>query len=222
MVELAWVPFSVPLLLVINREITHPQLLDWARWRSPGSALSPLFSEDELAHPKALSRTFLPLLAAESVATSIIWGIARVFDFLANSSDRYIRNNGFEEPVPQFEFTREFFGKTWPWFVAILVLVPFKMLPALIVCPLEVAAVRISSQRAAPAPDDISAQKAAPVPTHEPVIRLRDAPYDGLFDCLRGMAREEGWRALYSACWVTLLFTVHGLSWRMIAGMRFP
>ncbi|KAH7096095.1 hypothetical protein BKA62DRAFT_720658 [Auriculariales sp. MPI-PUGE-AT-0066] len=44
----------------------------------------------------------------------------------------------------------------------------------------------------------------------EPVGRLRQPPYESIFDCFRAARREEGTAAFFRAYWVTLFLTLHG------------
>lgn len=89
-------------------------------------------------------------------------------------------------------------------------------LSAIVLCPLEVIATRLSLQRNYPTsatfetvPQD---EPEAPLAGTEDVIGLRDEldPYRGFTDAAKRMVDEEGWKALYRGWWITLLAGVLG------------
>jgi hypothetical protein len=88
----------------------------------------------------------------------------------------------------------------------LLAALPIIALATALLTPLQVLGTRLTLQRLDDKAPDAAAD-AAP-PAYEEVVELRTAehaPYTSLLDCGRQVVREEGWRTLFRAWWVTPL-----------------
>ncbi|KZV91096.1 hypothetical protein EXIGLDRAFT_719718 [Exidia glandulosa HHB12029] len=210
--QLTWLAISIPLLVIVNREVTGPYLLNW---KAPRTAFASLFSQSERSRPWTLLWTASPLVVAEIIRLSFVHASDSACLFVEQYANEYMRG----DPVLKEHLERglERGPLTLPLALIIAqsmaVVAVIKGLTAILVCPLEVAVVRLSCQRPGSVsevdPEEQAHKEAISEGTPEPVIRVRDTSYNGLWDCLSTVRREEGWSALYRAFWVTLLF-MHG------------
>ncbi|KZV84439.1 hypothetical protein EXIGLDRAFT_753855 [Exidia glandulosa HHB12029] len=206
--QLTWLAISIPLLVIVNREVTGPHLLNW---KSPRTAFASLFSPSERSQPWTLLWTASPIVVAEIIRLSFVHASDFACLFVEKTANEYMR----ADPVLKEHLERGPLTLSLALIIAqsMAVVAVVKGLTAVLVCPLEVAVIRLSCQRPGPVnevdPEEQARKEVIPESTPEPVIRLRDTSYNGLWDCLSTVRREEGWSALYRAFWVTLLF-MHG------------
>ncbi|KAF7335722.1 hypothetical protein MVEN_02227700 [Mycena venus] len=102
-----------------------------------------------------------------------------------------------------------------PDFQRVLAL-PFLLLTAMLVTPLQVIAARLTLQRRSAGADILDAEVDAVTPpplySPEPVVAFRHTvvdggvvPYTSLFDCARKIVAEEGWGVFTRGWWLTFI-----------------
>ncbi|KAJ7754304.1 mitochondrial carrier domain-containing protein [Mycena maculata] len=83
--------------------------------------------------------------------------------------------------------------------------------------PLQVMFTRLTLQRRGETPDAPAVADAPPAYAEDVLdVRTQQAPYTSLFDCARQIVREEGWRVLYRAWWLTALSLVLAMGAPMV------
>ncbi|KAJ7800691.1 mitochondrial carrier [Mycena olivaceomarginata] len=167
----------IPMQIITNRTITTPHKLSAF---APKAALQVLLSPAERASP-------LRLYAVPGVALSEILQ-ALVAPFLSMLL-QFVPGIYLSHRLP-----------------VLLAALPIIALATALLTPLQVLGTRLTLQRLDDKAPDAAAD-AAP-PAYEEVVELRTAehaPYTSLLDCGRQVVREEGWRTLFRAWWVTPL-----------------
>jgi hypothetical protein len=187
---------AIPITVISNRAITTPKRLPWFNLRL---ALQVLLSPYERRRPWTLY--FIPGLMASKLAH-----IAYV-NFVLHTVRRWALPSMLaKEPSQPVNIS--------PFRLGLYAFVVFSS--TIILCPLEVIAIRISLQRDHPSEDvDASGMDIADGDgiqysgQEEDVIGLRseDDPYIGLVDCGKRIITEEGFGVLYRAWWLTLMFS---------------
>ncbi|KAJ6623652.1 mitochondrial carrier domain-containing protein [Mycena sp. CBHHK59/15] len=165
----------IPMQIITNRAITTTHKLHPF---APKAALRVLLSPAERAHP--LTLYLAPGVALAETLQGLILPALRLLRLVAR---------------PHLHLS------TLPLLSAAL---PITLLAAALLTPLQVMATRLMLQRHGAAPD----AEADTPPAYADVMEFRgtqEAPYTGLLDCGRQIVREEGWRVLFRAYWITLL-----------------
>jgi len=193
---------AIPFTVFSNRAITTPKRLPWLDIRL---ALQVLLSPHERRRPWTLY--LIPgLMASKVIHIVYVNFVLRTFRHWALPSMLSAKPS---EPV-----------EISPFRLGIYVLVV--LASTIVLCPLEVIAIRISLQR------DNAGEIYEGVPAGETAIdgdgieysgqeedviglRSEDDPYNGLIDCGKRILVEEGVGVLYRAWWLTFLFSFGGM-----------
>ncbi|KAF9044969.1 mitochondrial carrier domain-containing protein [Panaeolus papilionaceus] len=202
--------FSIYAMIIIYRAMTTPAKLSPFR---PRVALRTLLSPHERAHFWKLFRNpglFLGWTTYIFLVTLFV-RITRydIFIELSVVIQRAIRRSVPQLPSPEGPYN----AVTW------VVLGALAVLGTLLLCPLEVALVRLSLQRNnGHEPSSLSAvdttEPAAQSESEVDILVEEDVilthpdsdPYTGLVDCFKRIVKEEGWTTLYRGWWITFLF----------------
>ncbi|KAF7311750.1 hypothetical protein MIND_00185200 [Mycena indigotica] len=103
--------------------------------------------------------------------------------------------------IPTLDITWQLIAPRLPNALLVLVGLPLVLLGTLVLNPLHVLNTKLTLQRR-------GGSEAVALPGDE-VLRFREdadePPYEGLVDCARCVVREEGWRVLLRAWWLTAL-----------------
>ncbi|KAJ7136233.1 mitochondrial carrier [Mycena filopes] len=173
----------IPMQIITNRAITAPQKLSAF---APKDGLRALLSPAERAHPLRLYLT--PGVALSEILQGLVSPALTLLVRLAPGL---------------------WLSHRLPIVIAAL---PIIALATALLTPLQVMGTRLTLQRLGHAPGAVEADGdagAAAPPAYgvEDVMEFRtdEAPYLSLVDCGKQMLREEGWRALFRAWWVTAL-----------------
>ncbi|KAJ7608166.1 mitochondrial carrier domain-containing protein [Roridomyces roridus] len=169
----------IPVQILTNRAITTPHKLSFL---APRDALRILLSPSERAGPLRL------YLAPGLLATRIIEGLLGPFISVLHQVVTIHLPLGFAHRLP-------FLAASFSIVLG----------ATIFLTPLRMIFTRLTLQRADAAVEDAGVQDEV---YGEPVVELRgvdEAPYTGLVDCAKQIVREEGWRVLFRAWWVTVL-----------------
>ncbi|KAH7908298.1 hypothetical protein BJ138DRAFT_1091507 [Hygrophoropsis aurantiaca] len=193
---LLWVMISIPYSIIRNRAITTTQDLPYLSIRK---AFPALLTQSERQRPYTIY-TAPGLAAAHFAWTAFILIISCVRHFVFR--------------IPFFRVAQH--DSALQTALTVLVWAFAMVLNALILTPLEVAIVRLSTQ-GQPGESEVGTYSLLPfagepdigdgiaVDTSSQVIQLRSSavPYLSLADCLRRISEEEGRAVLYRGWWVT-------------------
>jgi hypothetical protein len=184
---------SLPMTVIINRSIITPYKLPM----NPRRSLEILLTPHELSKPYILYMTpgLLATTFLHSICVTLIARTMRVV-FVG-----YIDPTDLETTV-----------SWWRW----LLFLVYQCLAVGYLVPLEVIATRLSIQAntgGVVQDDEVMPEGVEYCGTDEDVIGLRptSSPYQGLLDCGRTIAEEEGVGSLYRAWWWTMLSNVAGV-----------
>jgi len=185
---------SLPMTVLINRSIITPYKLPM----NPRRSLEILLTPHELSKPYMLYLT-PGLLAATSLHSFCVTLVAGSLRMMLVGS------------VPPI--AEEQTSISWWRFLVFLI---FQCLAVGYLVPLEVISTRLSIQPntgGVVQDDEIMPEGVEYCGTDEDVIGLRptSSPYQGLLDCGRTIAEEEGVGSLYRAWWWTMLSNVAGV-----------
>jgi hypothetical protein len=185
---------SLPMTVLINRSIITPYKLPM----NPKRALEILLTQHELSKPYILYLTpgLLATTSLHSFCVTLVAGSLR--SMLVGSV----------APIPE-----EQTSVSWWRFLVFLI---FQCLAVGYLVPLEVISTRLSIQPntgGVVQDDEIMPEGVEYCGTDEDVIGLRptSSPYQGMLDCGRTIAEEEGVGSLYRAWWWTMLSNVAGV-----------
>ncbi|KAJ7291764.1 hypothetical protein C8J57DRAFT_1273900 [Mycena rebaudengoi] len=175
----------LPMQIITNRAITTPHKLNPF---APKVALRVLLSPAEFAAPAKL------YLAPGVFFVQVLLALARPALSI----------------LTQFTFLR--MGRGLPGVSEISVELAVLLVIAVLLTPLQVMSARLTLQRRG---EDVQALPTAvdpdappPYAITEEVMQFRTqdyAPYTSLYDCGKQIIREEGWRVLFRAWWVSFL-----------------
>ncbi|KAH7102823.1 hypothetical protein BKA62DRAFT_698921 [Auriculariales sp. MPI-PUGE-AT-0066] len=221
-----WLPVGLLVTLLTNREISDTRRFAWHQ--APGSAFRSLFSSSERSKAWRFLRTpIFSLAVASALRLGIIIGTNRpCIALLADMNDVLDQSPVSQPPEPGQDLIRavKIIRVMLPFLLAVL---GIKLLAMAFICPLEVITTRLSVQRASTTPtlerdpEDSQQDAEGNQDSFEPMCRLRETPYTGLWNCLVSIVKEEGWRELYRGWWATLLFSGNGMTWASILTMSY-
>ncbi|KAF9044967.1 mitochondrial carrier domain-containing protein [Panaeolus papilionaceus] len=205
--------FSIFAMIIIYRAITTPAKLSSFQ---PRIALRTLLSPHERAHFWKLFRnpglflgwttyiflvTLFVRITRYDIFIEVIVVVHRVIVRLVPDIPEPPRREG------------PYNAMTW------VILGGLVVLGALLLCPLEVALVRLSLQRnngpEALSSSIVDTSEPATQPESDVDISIEEDvilthpdsdPYTGLIDCFKRIVKEEGWTTLYRGWWITFLF----------------
>ncbi|KZV68452.1 hypothetical protein PENSPDRAFT_513891 [Peniophora sp. CONT] len=186
---------SIPLSIIKARAITTPHRVGYF---TPERSLRVLLSHTERRRPWILY--FTPgLLIAVTINIAYTFGL------------RALRTALFGGPSTSDKTYWGFYLVHTTW-LRLGMFYGTILAASLVLCPLEVATVRLSVQRNHDAEGDAEETTVPYASADEDVLELRPEadPYLGLADCARKIVREEGWMALYRGWWLTLVFKFFG------------
>lgn len=184
---------SLPMTVIINRSIITPYKLP----------MNPRRSLEILLTPHELSKPYILYLTPGLLATTFLHSIC--VTFLARTMR--VLFIGLVDPTdPDYSVS------WWRWLLFLI----FQCSAVGYLVPLEVIATRLSIQPNTGGivqDDEIMPEGVEYCGTDEDVIGLRptSSPYQGILDCGRTIAEEEGVGSLYRAWWWTMLSNVAGV-----------
>lgn len=184
---------SLPMTVIINRSIITPYKLP----------MNPRRSLEILLTPHELSKPYILYLTPGLLATTFLHSLCVT---LIAGSMRAIFIGVIDLTDPEFKIS------WWRWFLFLI----FQCAAVGYLVPLEVIATRLSIQPNTGGivqDDEVMPEGVEYCGTDEDVIGLRptSSPYQGILDCGRTIAEEEGVGALYRAWWWTMLSNVAGV-----------